>query len=188
MRTCTVEGCSNPPKTRGWCVKHYARWLRHGNAEHPVKKLYNTPEERFAAYTEWQGDCLIWTGSIFSNNYGLIKIDGKNRLAHRYAWERVNGKIPEGLQVDHKDHCTTLCCNVKHLRLATNQQNSWNKGKTNSTTGELNISLNSAGNFVVSVYKGGVAHHYGTFENIEDAKTVRDKARKELFGEFAGKG
>lgn len=31
MKTCSVEDCDRPTKTRGWCKKHYARWLRHGN-------------------------------------------------------------------------------------------------------------------------------------------------------------
>lgn len=30
-RTCSVDGCDTPAKTRGWCVKHYERWRRHGD-------------------------------------------------------------------------------------------------------------------------------------------------------------
>src|SRR3954454_20579244 len=29
---CAVDGCAAPVKSRGWCVKHYSRWLRHGDA------------------------------------------------------------------------------------------------------------------------------------------------------------
>lgn len=29
--TCSVDGCDKPAKTRGWCVAHYGRVLRHGN-------------------------------------------------------------------------------------------------------------------------------------------------------------
>lgn len=31
MKVCAVEGCERPSKTRGWCAKHYERWLRHGD-------------------------------------------------------------------------------------------------------------------------------------------------------------
>lgn len=29
--TCSVEGCSTNVEARGWCKKHYKRWLRNGN-------------------------------------------------------------------------------------------------------------------------------------------------------------
>lgn len=29
--TCSIEGCERPAKTRGWCQKHYVRWLAHGD-------------------------------------------------------------------------------------------------------------------------------------------------------------
>lgn len=28
---CSIDGCSSPVYGRGWCAKHYARWLRHGD-------------------------------------------------------------------------------------------------------------------------------------------------------------
>lgn len=28
---CAIEGCETPSKTRGWCNKHYKRWLTHGD-------------------------------------------------------------------------------------------------------------------------------------------------------------
>ena len=30
-RTCSIEGCSKPAVSRGWCEKHYSRWKRHGD-------------------------------------------------------------------------------------------------------------------------------------------------------------
>jgi hypothetical protein len=30
-RTCSIEGCKQPVKGRGWCGMHYARWKRHGD-------------------------------------------------------------------------------------------------------------------------------------------------------------
>lgn len=31
VKTCTIDGCNQPPKARGWCRKHYNRWHRHGD-------------------------------------------------------------------------------------------------------------------------------------------------------------
>lgn len=28
---CAVKGCGSAPHARGWCLKHYARWQRHGD-------------------------------------------------------------------------------------------------------------------------------------------------------------
>ena len=30
---CSVEGCGNQARNRGWCGKHYSRWMRTGNPE-----------------------------------------------------------------------------------------------------------------------------------------------------------
>jgi hypothetical protein len=49
-----------------------------------------------------------------------------NRLAHRVAWEKVHGPIPQGMQVLHR--CDTpLCVNVEHLFLGTNADNQRDK-------------------------------------------------------------
>lgn len=39
MSNCTIEGCQSAVYLRGWCCKHYNRWLRHGDAAYvrPVK-------------------------------------------------------------------------------------------------------------------------------------------------------
>lgn len=43
MKQCSIEGCENPSKTRGWCTKHYGRWKAHGN---PLTKLTNWREPK----------------------------------------------------------------------------------------------------------------------------------------------
>lgn len=30
-RLCSIEGCDEPSDARGWCIKHYTRWFRHGD-------------------------------------------------------------------------------------------------------------------------------------------------------------
>lgn len=66
--------------------------------------------------------CYEWTGCLDRKGYGRIKKNGKTQFAHRIAWERVNGTIPEGMLVLHS--CDNPpCCNVNHLRLGTHQDN-----------------------------------------------------------------
>lgn len=38
-RTCSIPGCPNPEKARGWCRKHYTQWYRHGDPLHGEGKL-----------------------------------------------------------------------------------------------------------------------------------------------------
>lgn len=37
-------------------------------------------------------------------------------MYHRYVWEQVNGKVPEGHEIDHM--CKNrACCNIDHLQM-----------------------------------------------------------------------
>lgn len=68
--------------------------------------------------------CWLWTGAQHARGYGhLAWGNGKNRRAHRVAWEAANGPVPAGLELDHVVCDTPSCCNPAHLRAVTHQQN-----------------------------------------------------------------
>jgi len=188
-RTCSIDGCDRKQWARGWCNTHYGRWHKHGDPTFVKSENYSTTEERFAARTEWQGDCLIWTGAV-SGGYGTIWDGSQMIRSHRYAWERANGPIPNGMLIDHQRHCDTRCCNVDHLRLATRAENGRHKAgaSRNSSSGYRNVYPVENGAYRVMVRKGGVLHRFGTHHCLDTAVKVAEKARHELFGEFAGRG
>ena len=185
--TCSIEDCDRAPAARGWCSKHYQRWMAHGD---PLggRRRYTSFEEAFAARTEWRDGCLVWTGSTTGKGYGRFAFGGESKSVHRYAWERENGPIPEGMQVDHV--CwNKLCANTAHLRLAENAENkSYMPGATaRSRTGVRNVSR-AKGRYQVAVQRGSDRRYGGSFKTLDAAAAAAQKLRTEMFGDFAGGG
>jgi hypothetical protein len=70
-------------------------------------------------------------------NYGCIRFNSNNILAHRFSYEHFVDKIPDGMFVCH--HCDNPpCCNPLHLFLGTsldNNRDRENKGRSNTAKG-----------------------------------------------------
>jgi hypothetical protein len=67
--------------------------------------------------------CLRWQGPVDPAGYGRISAHG---YAHRVAWEREHGPIPEGMQIDHVADrgCRWRdCVLVAHLEPVTQLEN-----------------------------------------------------------------
>ncbi|HLS02899.1 MAG TPA: HNH endonuclease signature motif containing protein [Beutenbergiaceae bacterium] len=107
--------------------------------------------------------------------------------AHRFAWEQVHGPIPDGLHVDHKEHCDPACCNVEHLRLATPSQNASNRlgPQSNNRTGIRNVSRHK-NRWRVQIYKDGKRRFNKSFDSLADAAEAAEEERNRIFGSFAG--
>ena len=187
MKTCSIDGCEKRHYARGWCSMHHARWRAHGD---PLVTLtYSDPEEAFLARTEplcWS-DCIVWTGTTTPKGYGQLRVNGRMTRAHRYAWEREHGPIPDGMYVDHICYVRS-CVNTEHLRLATPQQNSANRSavRKNGVGFPRGVYLNGRG-YSARVRHNGQSHHLGTFGTVEAASIAAQNKRSLLYGEFAGR-
>jgi len=54
--------------------------------------------------------------------YHQVRLKGKRWRAHRWAWELINGPIPEGMVIDHM--CSNRACvAIDHLRVVTQREN-----------------------------------------------------------------
>jgi hypothetical protein len=74
--------------------------------------------------------CHEWLGKKNNKGYGMLGHEGKSKLSHRFAWERLHGKIPEGLCCLHK--CDNPACNnPDHLFLGTHYENMMDRDAKN---------------------------------------------------------
>lgn len=70
--------------------------------------------ERFWEKVDKTTDCWIWTASKNKHGYGYFRFEGRMVKAHIWAYENVNGPVPDGLELDHLCR-NTSCVRVDHL-------------------------------------------------------------------------
>ena len=77
--------------------------------------------------------CWLWTGAVDLGGYGIHWVgDGKSHRAHRFAFERLRGPIPEGMTLDHLCEVKS-CVNPTHLdpcSAAENRDRYWQRRVT----------------------------------------------------------
>lgn len=67
--------------------------------------------------------CWIWKLNVDKyTGYARIKRDGKGQNVHKYYWEKVNGKVPDGLVLDHLCRIKK-CMRPDHLEAVTVAEN-----------------------------------------------------------------
>lgn len=187
---CSVAECGRTCKAKGVCEKHYMRLRRTGHLG-SARHISFDRAEAFAVRVERDAatGCLVWTGAKTPAGYGLMTRGGGGMVgAHRYAWERENGPIPTGAQIDHICHRRD-CVEASHLRLADAPQNGWNRSgaNRNSATGLRNVHREKK-RFRVYAHRDGVRHDRGLFDSINEAAVAAENLRREIFGPYAGRG
>lgn len=185
-KPCTIEGCNSALRAHGYCGMHLQRWERTGDPLNAgAYERHDDVESSFWARVKQSSNgCLEYVGSDNGSGYGTMSHNGSRVYAHRYAWERVNGTIPDGLFIDHMCH-NRRCCNVEHLRLATNKQNLENRAgpqKNNFSSGVRGVTFHKGTRkWVAQMGHDGQSVYVGLYETIAEAEAAVTARRNELF-------
>lgn len=118
---CSIPGCERKALVRTLCKMHYKR-LRRRELPSWKRRLERSDQERFWEKVHKTETCWLWTGGKTGSGYGIFGIQGRDWLAHRFAYQLLVGPIPTGFTLDHLCRIP-LCVNPDHLESVTQQEN-----------------------------------------------------------------
>jgi hypothetical protein len=153
--------------------------------------MKTTLDERFWAKVDRNGpiyadlgtQCWLWTGFIDIGGYGIFRLDGISRAAHRLSYEWSTGELLGSLLCDHRCH-VHACVNPSHLRPATHKQNAEHRrgARRDSKSGVRGVFWDaSKGRWRAEVGHNNEVIRLGRFRTIEEAEAVVVAKRLELF-------
>lgn len=123
-RICSIPDCGKPRGTRGFCEKHYRRWLRHGD---PLGgSTFDGAPKAFlndVALNYSDDECLIWPFALAGTGYPTIHIKGRMKRVHRLVCQHFYGDPPTDKHEAAHGCGNARCVNHRHLRWATTVEN-----------------------------------------------------------------
>jgi hypothetical protein len=152
-------------------------------AQERLKSLFDYVDGQLIAKTKSKGrnigDALR---SVSGNGYLKGSVGGKQYKVHRLVFLYFHGFMPS--QVDHIDG-NRKNNKIENLREATSAQNNQNRMATGASKIKGVVWHKQSKKWTASICINRKNIHLGSFEKIEDAALVANKARQKIHGEFA---
>jgi len=124
-------------------------------------------------------------GTINSNGYVEVRMNGHRYGAHRLAWIITHGVIPAGLTVDHVDRDPSNN-RLANLRLATQSQNNANSLRKKSASGVKGVTWRADRNYwMARITINGRSVNLGKFATAPEAHAAYLARARAVFGQFA---
>ena len=111
--------------------------------------------------------------------YPVANVDGKITAMQRFLMNP-----PKGMVVDHMNG-DKLDNRKSNLRICTPRQNAQNQRGNKGRELPIGIRKTKAGKYVARICVDRKSIHIGTFQNIDDAVSAREKAEIQYFGVYA---
>ena len=121
----------------------------------------------------------VAVGALRNDGYIQVGYNRKLYLAHRIVWEKHNGPIPEGAEIDHINHIKHDN-RIENLRLVSRLENLRNQSmRKGNTSGYVGVYWHRQGQkWVAKIMVKGKTIHLGLFNDIEAAVEARKLANE----------
>lgn len=190
-RECLTAKCDRLVMAKGLCNTHYHQVRRRGYTSRIGER--RMPDgltfESKLDYWTWivEDGCHIYVRQPSNNGYCRIWLNKTYRYAHRVAYERAKGPLPDGLVVNHRCGVRS-CVNPDHLEAVTQTENNqYQTVRRPSKSGYRGVTPHStSGTWYASVSAFGARYRKGGFATPEDADAWARAVRAEMhpLGEF----
>lgn len=195
MRTCSVEGCENKHKAKGYCRKHYDQFKKHG---HILEKTYRDLNE-IIEYEDY-AEIIICNIRCEEVARAIIDLECIDAIKD-YNWHIhndvyiINNQVgflhrfimncPDDMVIDHINR-NPLDNRRENLRICTQQQNTMNSStRCDNTSGIPGVFwYKSRNKWMAYITINGKRKHLGYFKTKEGAVEARRQAEIEYFGEY----
>lgn len=124
-------------------------------------------------------------GTLTDNGYLVVYVNNKRRRVHNIIWEMIEGPIPEGFEIDHRNGLRADN-RRNNMRLSTRTQNNYNHPvRSDNTSGFRGVSWHGQNqNWTVRIKDGDRYRTLGSYATPEEASAIYEAEARRIHGEF----